>query len=139
MTSLTEVVSSFRGWTLACQVLASLVAFSALSQRDALTGPAQVVGLVVYLVVFVGSCVMAAVRWGGVPAPHPLDAPVTSLPHFACAAFVNVSLLTALFLVTGNTEDSDDKDPALNRIEVAAVAGAMVGRSVVQSSRPSLG
>jgi hypothetical protein len=50
--------------------------------------------------------VTAAVRWLGVTAPHPLSAPVTSRVHFACAALVNLALLTALFLVTGNTEDN---------------------------------
>jgi hypothetical protein len=38
------------------QVLTSLVGFSALAAHDALTGPAQIVGLVVYLSVFVGAC-----------------------------------------------------------------------------------
>jgi hypothetical protein len=58
MAKLTEVVSSFRGATLLCQVLASLVAFSALAQRDALTGAAQITGLVVYLTVFAGAVFM---------------------------------------------------------------------------------
>ena len=52
---LTEVVSSLRGATLAWQVLCSLVAFSALAQRDALTGAAQITGLSVYLALFVGA------------------------------------------------------------------------------------
>ena len=44
---------------------------------------------------------MSAVRWLGVTAPYPLSAPVTSSVHFACAAAVNLALLAALFLVTG--------------------------------------
>ena len=55
MMKLTEVVSSLRGATLAWQVLCSLVAFSALAQRDALTGEAQITGLSVYLALFVGA------------------------------------------------------------------------------------
>jgi hypothetical protein len=34
------------------------VAFSALAQRDALTGAAQVLGLIVYILVFTGGIVM---------------------------------------------------------------------------------
>ena len=100
---LTDVVSSLRGATLICQVLSSLVAFSALSSPNALTGPAQITGLCVYVTVFAGAVFMSAVRWLDVDVPSFL-APVTSLVHFSCASLVNVALLVALFLVAGERE-----------------------------------
>jgi len=107
---LTDVVSSLRGVTLICQVLSSLVAFSALSQRDALTGPAQITGLCVYVTVFTGAVFMSVVRWLGVTtAPSVFLTPVTSLAHFSCAAVVNVVLLAALFLVAGKGERERDE------------------------------
>lgn len=101
---LTVVSSQLRGATLGAQLLCSLVAFSALAHRDALTGAAQVTGLTVYLSVFVGAVVMSSVRWLGVTA-RPFAATVSSFVHFSCAALVNLALLAALFLVTGEEGD----------------------------------
>jgi hypothetical protein len=137
---LTRVATRVRAWTLAFQLVCSTVAALALAHPDALTGAAQVFGLVTYVLVCLGTAVATWARvqdsYGCGSRRIDLDHLARSpQAHFHACVVVNAALLTAMLLLVGNTEDARStsgsetlptkESLAFHRIEVAAFFAAV--------------
>lgn len=128
------VATRIRGVTLFIQLLGSTGGFLALAHPSALTGVAQVFGVVTYFFVALGSLVSVCARGCTGKQSTRFSVEIDSLArsprtHFHWCVGVNAVLFAAMVLLVSNTEDAevgDEKKSAFNRIEIAAVDGSVL-------------